>query len=360
MGKNNSKNLWYILLLIIFFAGLITSIGCDHDLFENGELVYPDTSFETEIGPEGGVIEVTDLGSSIYGFKIIIPEGALDRNATIIVDEDADAPSLSVGLESSNTIIDIDTDVPLLKEIQLVFPQQSTSDNEDKMLCAFYCDDFNLKWRVVFPESINDNSMTVNTLHFSYWGWGEVLLDEVEIETIEPVLDEIFGVGYMDELETTIETEIEQLNNGGFWDYCENRFAIADFVVEKRDFAETEAEIYLKAVNFWCNVWDHDPTVSDIFYGIEEIIETNLVKIGKDITAELMGAAPFVGPLLEIWAKASAQAWYEQKMGDLKDDYTCIYKNADPELWTLIGVYYTLNSILFVMVLSETFDPCPS
>lgn len=369
MGKDNLKSLWYRFLLVIILGGLIVSFGCgggdsdDSDDWENDEQTHWSS---TVIGPEGGVIEVTDPGSSIYGFKIEIPEGAFDSDATIIVHELPGIPNLPAGLKSRSPEFKITADAPFLKEIQIFFPLQNTSDNNKKMICAFYWDSVNSawweifipEWLVVIPESMNDNTMSVSTQHSGSWRWGEVLLDEVEIETIEPLLDETFGPDYMDKLETAMVNKFGQL--WGNWDYCANRFEIAKVVKGIREDAKIRAEVNLESVNKDCNdVFGLNPTVGDIFYGINEFIDIHLQYLGENIAAEGLSLVPYIGGILEICGKAYAEALYKQRLENLANDYKCIFEKADSELWLDIGLYFVADAALLGMALAETYSPCP-
>lgn len=349
------NNTIYSFVIIVAFIQLL---GCDID-FSGGELQMPQTeTYEYVVGPEGSVIVVNDY-SSIHGFTLEIPEGALARTSNITVTKYADAPSLPKGLDNTyNPAIELTSDAPFLKEIQIKFPSIDTPENSGKMLTAFYWDSSKGNWQIVMPESFENDLMTVKTQHFSYWQWGEVILDDVEPETLNPWLDVVFGPEYMDRLAEALESESLKLMDWRNLDYCANQYDIANTLREIKESARIRTEDYLSGVNTACNVWDHTPVIGDIFYGFNEIIEIHTQYLGTTIAAEGISMVPFIGDILSIMAKASAKAVYEQRLGNLRDEYACIFTNADPELWINFGLYISADAALLSMELVEIEHPC--
>ena len=355
------------LAVLTGLSGCLAGSGGD-DEWDGSSDWYSDGIYSstTVIGPAGGVIEVVDPGSSLYGFKIVIPAGTFDSNATIIVDEDFGDPWLPDGLENQGPEIEITADKPLLKEIQIFFPLQSTSGNNDKMICAFYWDSVDASWwdqlspdwQIKIPESMNGLTMIVRTQLSGSWSWGEVNLDEVEAETLESLLDDNFGSDFLDRLADAFELEALKLINWSNLDYCANQAAIWAVLVEIRDDAEIRAEGFLQSVNGLCNVWGYPPTIGDIFYGIEEVIDIHLQYLGQSIASEGLEMIPYIGGVLSIMAKASAQAVYEKRLGNLKDEYACIFREAQAGLWINVGLYYLADAAMLGMQLVEINSPC--
>jgi len=356
------------LAVLTGLSGCLGSSGGGEDEFEesfNWTLSGPYSS-STVIGPRGGVIEVSEPGSSLYGFKIVIPEGTFDSDATIIVDEDWGEPTMSPGLKNQGPEIEITSDKAFLKEIQIFFPLQNPSANNGKMICPFYWDSVNASWwdslspdwQVKIPENINAHTMSVMTQQSGSWSWGEVLLDEVEVESLESLLDDNFGSYFLDRLADILKAESLKRINWSNLDYCDNRGAIWDALREIRDAAEIDAEVYLQTINNICDVWGYPPTIDDIFYGIEEFINIHLEYLGQTIAAEGLEMIPWVGGILSIVAKASAQAVYEERLGNLKDEYLCIFRESEAGLWINVGLYFIADAALLGLHLVETNSPC--
>ena len=71
---------------------------------------------EAWIGPEGGVVEVTDPDSPIYGAALNIPEGALETEILVELDiaEESDVPSLPDDLSGIGPVVEVLPPPPLL------------------------------------------------------------------------------------------------------------------------------------------------------------------------------------------------------------------------------------------------------
>jgi hypothetical protein len=351
MRFQNLNLVWRLFLPIIAMGFIAISSSCSDSSsdFSGGEWEWSqEETYEYEIGPEGGTIEVKDY-SSIDGFTIVIPAGALAQTTKISIARNVDAPDLPNGFATTYyPAIELTSDAPFLKEIQIKFPSYFTPES-GKMLCAFYWDTTDSSWKVAMPESFEGALMTVKTEHFSYWEWGELILDDVEDENLYPLLDEAFGPEFMDRLAEVFEVEALKLINWYNWDYCANQAAIANVFYEIREDSRIRAEENLNSVNSACNVWDHTPTVNDIFYGFNELIQIHLNYLGETITAEILEVIPYIGGVLSIMAKANAQALYEQRLGNLKNEYACIFTEAEAELWINIGLYYMADAALLGM-----------
>ena len=358
MLLNNLKSLRHLFSLITLVGVFTALVGCSST--DGTDWPQSQHTYEYEAGPEGKVIEVKD-NSPIHGLKIVVPEGALAETTKITINRWVYAPELPDGLERNYYFfpeIEITSDAPFLKEIQLIFPCPETPESSGKILCAFYWDTDRGSWQVVIPESFANNEMKVQTTHFSYWQFGELIPDDVEVETIETWLDELFGPNFLDRLADALEGETQQFIDWSIWTYCANQSDIANALEVIRADAKLSAEGYLQSVNEICNIWDHAPTVGDIFYGIEELIDIHLQYLGQTIGAEGLSMVPYIGDILAIVAKASAQAVYEQNLNNLKDEYMCIFEEAEYELWINFGLYISADAALLGMELIENEYPC--
>lgn len=353
----NLNHVWRLFLFFIAIGLLVFSSSCSDDSNDGEWQASQGDTYEYEVGPEGGTIEVKDY-SSIDRFTIVIPEGALDRTTKISITKNVNAPALPDGFATTYyPAIELTSDAAFLKDIQIKFPSTFTPES-GKMLCAFYWDTTTSSWQIAMPESFEGDLMTVKTQHFSYWEWGELILDDVEDENLIPLLDEAFGPEFIDRLADAFEIEALKLINWNNLDYCANQSAIANVFYEIKMDSKIRAEASLQSVNFACSVWDHSPTVDDIFYGFNELIQIHLNYLGETIAAEGLELIPYLGGVLSIMAKANAQALYEQRLGNLKNEYACIFTEAEAELWINVGLYYMADAALLGMEVVETQYPC--
>jgi len=351
MRTSTLRGLWHLFLIITLLGGVIALASCSptDDLFDGGWTWPAETeTFDYEVGPEGSVIEITNH-SSIRGFKIEIPEGALADTTKITVTRGAQAPALPDGLDSGYyPVIGLTADAPFLKEIQIHFPISDSHENSENMICAFYWDSDEARWQVIMPERIGNGLMTVQTDHFSNWQWGEVLMDEVEGDTLGPLYDQMYGTGFFDELEAEIESTFDQLN---FSNYCDNRQEIDNFLLEKKNNAKDGVGEALTVVSEVCNVCGLTPN-DFISVGISEIIEVNIEYYWLDV---LVGPSRYwvIMEDMGIVGKHWTVKWYESRMENLSCDYPCIFENSDFTLWGNMWLYYAADAAMLAVDLAE-------
>lgn len=355
MQFNDLKN-WRRLVLLIAGAGVfIVLAGCDDvdsglDRLPDSGLNEPTTNtFEYEIGPEGGTIEVQG-NYRLDGLKIVIPEGALAEVTKITITCCFDAPDLPDGIQSYNPNLELIADALFLKDIQIFFPRSGPPEFNENMPSAVYWDKNTSSWQVAMAEGFANDLMTVHTQRLGYWQWGKVLL--------EPLADEMFGLEFMDRLADAFEVEAMKLIDWHNLDYCADRVEIANVLREIRGDANVRVEEHLQSVNAACDIWEYSPKVGDIFYGVNEYIQINGQRFGREIVAMGLGTIPYVGWILEGMAKAQAQAIYEQKLTTLKDEYGCIFAEAESALWINIGIYAAADAAILGMQIAENESPC--
>jgi hypothetical protein len=98
--------------------------------------ISPDIS--ALIGPEGGTIEVTDTSSPLYGLKIMIPEGALDKTALIEIQKIDRIPSLPQALEPIGPGINCKPDGLIFNFfVDIALPYDPTKVGEDDVVVPY-------------------------------------------------------------------------------------------------------------------------------------------------------------------------------------------------------------------------------
>lgn len=190
---NRMEDLFFRFVVIFLSYCLVVMDGCgdggDLDLGEGWE--WPTT--QREIGPEGGIIEVTDTTSTLYGIKVFIPEGALDQKTTIVIQDKWVASPLPAGLTSDYPMVELSPSTTFLKDIKIAFPVLDIPSGDDgEILGAFYWEPTKEKWIVTFPERFIDTEMIIETNKFGLWRWGSVSLDDVEPETATSWMENMF------------------------------------------------------------------------------------------------------------------------------------------------------------------------
>lgn len=92
------------------------------------------------IGPEGGVVEVTDPGSSIYGAQLIFPVESLDQNTMFSVRYDAlhDSDDLM-----ARPIIVDHGDIQLQEDVTVILPLREVPTDDTTLLVMVFDDELN-------------------------------------------------------------------------------------------------------------------------------------------------------------------------------------------------------------------------
>jgi len=145
-----------LILTVLAAAGFI---GCSGD-DGNGSAV----SIRAVIGPEGGVVEVTDPGSPIYGAKLDVPGGAVDRRTVFSLSYDA--PFDNDDLNAPPVVIEHE-DVALNKDVTLTLPLKSIFDEAQSLVLMIYDDDDGMYVPTGLIVEINadDTSARVHPAH---------------------------------------------------------------------------------------------------------------------------------------------------------------------------------------------------
>lgn len=133
------------------------------------EDVTNDYNYYKTIGFEGGILEVTDSNSPLYGLKIEIPEGALLENTNIsaklisvpeneVSFGDALFPQVDFGPEG--TIFSVPIHITyLIKEETILNLGENSLDDMREFLSVYYFDEVSNIWkpvRIIEIDSVNN------------------------------------------------------------------------------------------------------------------------------------------------------------------------------------------------------------
>ncbi len=180
-----------VLSLVVVVIGTFVFSGCsgggnekttpNPDLGSAKPTSYDYTTIFREIASSevtqeaGGVIEVTDSKSPLYGVKISIPADALSSNQTIVLSEVDNPPALPEGLNYIGMPIDLSPDgLSFFKKVivELPYTDAELSDagiSDDATLKVFSYDKTTGEWEeatIVTIDTVN-NKITAELSHFS-------------------------------------------------------------------------------------------------------------------------------------------------------------------------------------------------
>jgi len=120
------------------------------------------------IGPNGGIIEVTNSSSPYYGVRIEVPAGALAESKIIYINEDAIYPPVPEGLFSGeNPIVLQPSGLIFLKPIKMIIP---ANGNQERIYYVY--DEIDEEWDFLDTVLIRQNDTYEIVLsHFSIVNW---------------------------------------------------------------------------------------------------------------------------------------------------------------------------------------------
>lgn len=358
-SENIARFLRYAAVIFITAFGIITltASGSGDDDYD-----APPTSWEKEIGPEGGTLEVTEDESPLYGMKIEVPSGAVAQQATITISLDASGP-LPEGFDSSYPVANIDSDAPFLQDVKITFPIWSIPTGDGEILSAYYYRTSDGMWTIVSAMEINDTQLIIETDHLSLWRWGTVTLEDVAPETVTAAMQEIF-TDY-DVLEPSAANEMATFTSmfndllEHFETYsCEDRQAVANVLGDIINETKTGIESYvddpdvISACNpdYVCTL-DH-MLITDENMGLKKWAEVEIRSVfGEAILGEV---------LTEVLGKALMDGQYQGAVEhELGCDYRCIFKNGTFDFYLNVIVCNLSYVALFALEMADSYyNPC--
>ncbi|MBI5717031.1 MAG: hypothetical protein HZC37_05005 [Burkholderiales bacterium] len=182
------------LALLVLFPQLWSCGG-------GGDSSPPDSS----VGPEGGELAVNPSDPA-YGFKIVIPAGALSERRTIVIDGFLAAypPTLpgpglhryaagAVGLRTHG-------DKPYGLAMTVHAPLGTMAMAAGEIACLFGYDASTDTWHLMVPDAVARDAagsarISVTTTYHDYFAWGKVVLSEIPEVYLRQVVDARFGGG---------------------------------------------------------------------------------------------------------------------------------------------------------------------
>ena len=155
---NRLHHLIFVFTLLLISITAAGFIGCGSDNSSGTNSLV--------IGPDGGVLEIADPDSPIYGAKLEIPEGSVDRMSRFSLTYDASndsddlaAKPVTVGHE----------DVQLNEDVTLVLPLKARADEYQSLMIMIYDGDGGIYIPTGLMVDINagDTSASFEIAHLS-------------------------------------------------------------------------------------------------------------------------------------------------------------------------------------------------
>ena len=155
--RKNSRIVIQALIILLGFT------ACDRESDE------PGTEVSNVIGSSGGIIEVTDQSSRLYGVKVEIPSGVLSKANNIRVSIDDRGLSIPEGVQILSEIVAFTADDSIFKGfVKISIPCKDNGINEE-LLRVFRWDETTSTWDVTLFDKTDKqaNIITIAADHFS-------------------------------------------------------------------------------------------------------------------------------------------------------------------------------------------------
>jgi hypothetical protein len=200
------------------------------------------------IGPEGGVVEQTDPTSRLAGVRVEVPAGAWDECWEVSIQyssifstpdypdgfvpferpDPSGAVDIQIGLSTTRGFYAAPDPLP----IQLSFPMDDIEPKEPEVRAAYFFDDQQQTWRIVFPGALSPERVTIETsVHDVLWSWGLVDVGEVDYdEYLAPAMEDYFGGDAITEIEARLDEIRQDALEQDFEFDCDGLLALAEWV----------------------------------------------------------------------------------------------------------------------------------
>jgi hypothetical protein len=167
-------SVYLVILLIWLVPAAMTTTGCS--ISEETDEVRENVT--QTIGPEGGVVEVTDSSSAIYGAKVYIPPYSLDQDVDIAITLTDIPQGLPIGNMAAGRCINFIPDgIEFAQPIRMYLPYVDTNNDgiidgqavvETNVGILYYNDSSN-QWEEMglYATEMDENLAVIESEHFS-------------------------------------------------------------------------------------------------------------------------------------------------------------------------------------------------
>jgi len=121
------------------------------------------------VGPAGGIVEVTNPSSPLFGVKVEIPAGALDTNTNITISiHQSIEPTFPTSLKKVNAIVSLaPAGIYFNTPVTISIPYNSNNVSDKNMLGVYTYDRTTLSWNMLTLMDMSSEVIKVLTQHFS-------------------------------------------------------------------------------------------------------------------------------------------------------------------------------------------------
>lgn len=311
---------------------------------------------EKLIGPEGGVVEVTDSSSPIFGMKVEVPPGALAEESSVVIRIRTDAPDLprlQAGLAAFGPLVELLSDIPFEEDVDIFFPIRTTEFKSDQIPSGFHPDDETDGWRMLMLRRIEPGAFIVRTRELGFWRFGVTLLEEVEYEALKPAMEDVHGVDEWADIESAVEAEYEvdfqELKELETWSDCDSLDRIKSGFETLRNTLRQDVVELLAASCSGCELTP-DMFLDEMLRYIRARVQNELI----NLIIELLDSSF----LLELYAKLGAYEYFQTLISQLSCDYDCLLEDTPDGFWGTVVLYHVTGIVLVFMIVGGEYTDC--
>ena len=142
------------------------------------------------IGPAGGIVEVTNASSPLYGVKVVVPAGALDNDTTITITQSVIEPAIPDTAAKVSKIVSLNPDGIIFNTpVSVTIPYNDTGVADENKLQIYSYNGYSWEGVTFNNRDTAKKILTAQTRHFSY----HVVLEPKYLQKLEEFVPAIDG-----------------------------------------------------------------------------------------------------------------------------------------------------------------------
>jgi hypothetical protein len=157
---------WIVVSVLLLFSVCVLLSSCSKKDKPTAPKITAEAS--ASIGPEGGIVEVSNSSSSLYGVKVEIPKGALEETKTINISvgpDDLPAPQGMV--KASKSVLLEPESLVFNAPVTISIPYHEEKIDEQTALIYRY-DPNKLSWEITQLKEIDTVSNLISTYAYTF------------------------------------------------------------------------------------------------------------------------------------------------------------------------------------------------
>ena len=121
------------------------------------------------IGPAGGIVEVTNASSLLYGVKVVVPAGALDNDTNITIKQSVIEPAIPDTAAKVSKIVSLNPDGVIFNiPVSITIPYNNTGVADENKLQIYSYNGSSWEGVTFDSKDTEKKILTARTRHFSY------------------------------------------------------------------------------------------------------------------------------------------------------------------------------------------------